>query len=334
MARLTGKIVSGEFRAAPWLTNRHWQTMFPSLPWVSLPNPPLRRELLELPDGDVTAIDWVIAEHEESAPLLIILHGLEGSSDSSYARMLLAVAASRGWRTGVLHFRDCGEQRNRLPRRYHAGDTGDLRYLLDRLRAQLGKSVPLLATGYSLGGNVLLKYLGESADSTPLAAAAAVSVPLDLRVSAQTISNGFSKYYESYLLKRMKSSVAAKFNPDTAAFNWQRVMQSSSFMEFDDAITAPLHGFADKDDYYDRCSANAFLGRIERPTLVIQALDDPFMGPEGLPDERRLAPAVTIEANPQGGHVGFVQAGTPWRPEFYLPDRITRFLADAIQQKA
>lgn len=329
MAQLTGKIMTGPFKAAPWLTGRHWQTVYPSLPGVPIPAPPLRRELLELPDGDVTAVDWLVTDTDAEAPTLTILHGLEGSSASSYARLLLQTAAHRGWRAAVLHFRDCGEQRNRLPRRYHAGDTADLRFWLSRLRKELPDHTPLLAAGYSLGGNVLLKYLGEMGDATPLSATVAVSVPLDLRVSAQTISVGFSKYYENYLLKRMKKSVVSKFNPDTAAFNWQRVMNAGSFMEFDDAITAPLHGFVDKDDYYDRCSAGRFLDRIARPTLVIQALDDPFMAERGIPDEHQLAPAVTIEVSAQGGHVGFIQGGTPWQPEFYLPRRITSFLDQA-----
>lgn len=334
MAQLTGKIVRGDFVAAPWLKGRHAQTIFPSLPGVPVPDPLLRREILELPDGDITAIDWLDAPNPAESPILIILHGLEGSSESSYARMLLAEAAHRGWKAAVLHFRDCGNQRNRLPRRYHAGDTADLRFLLNTLTNQVTTRGPLLATGYSLGGNVLLKYLGEAGDQAPLAAAVAVSVPLDLRVSAESISHGFSKYYENYLLKRMKRSVASKFNPDTASFNWTRVMESSSFMEFDDAITAPLHGFVDKDDYYDRCSASHFLDRVERPTLVIQAADDPFMAERGIPDESRLAPSVTIEVSPAGGHVGFIQGGTPWRPNFYLPERISGFLADAAGLKA
>jgi predicted alpha/beta-fold hydrolase len=334
VADVTGKIVRGDFVAAPWLRGRHAQTIFPSLPGVPVPAPRLRRELLELPDGDITAVDWLAGDFDAGAPVLTILHGLEGSSDSTYARMLLAEAARRGWRAGVLHFRDCGNQRNRLPRRYHAGDTADLRFLLGLLSAQLPGNTPLLAAGYSLGGNVLLKYLGESGDRTPLSAAVAVSVPLDLRVSAESISTGFSKYYETYLLKRMKTSVASKFNPDTAAFNWRRVMDSASFMEFDDAITAPLHGFVDKDDYYDRCSAGAFLNRVTRPTLVIQATDDPFMAERGIPDESRLASPVTIELSPQGGHVGFIHGGSPWRPRFYLPERITVFLAEAAGIRA
>lgn len=334
MAQLTGKIVSGDFAAAPWLKGSHAQTIFPSMPGIPVPRPLLRRELLELPDGDITAIDWLASDAPMDSPILIILHGLEGSSDSTYARMLLAEAASRGWRAGVLHFRDCGNQRNRLPRRYHAGDTADLRFLLKRLRDQLPANTPLLAAGYSLGGNVLLKYLGESGDEAPLSAAVAVSVPLDLRVSAESISQGFSKYYENYLLKRMKTSIASKFNPDTASFNWIRVMESRSFMEFDDAITAPLHGFVDKDDYYDRCSAARFLDRVRRPALVIQALDDPFMAERGIPDESRLSPFVTIEVSAAGGHVGFIQGGTPWRPHFYLPQRITGFLAQSAAEAA
>ena len=307
------------------------QTVFPSLPLLRLPRPPLFREMLELPDGDVTAVDWLTERPSasESSPLLIVLHGLESSAKSTYARQLLHAAAGRGWRAAVLHFRDCGEYRNRLPRRYHAGETSDLRYFLHKLRTD-GHEGPLLAAGYSLGGNVLLKYLGESAADTPLLAAAAVSVPLNLHESAKALSAGVSKFYQHYLLRRMKRSVTRKFNPHTAAFDWEKAMRAATFAEFDDAVTAPLHGFAGKDDYYDRCSSVRFLKTIERPTLVINALDDPFMTPDIIPDESQVSDFVTLEVSERGGHVGFIDGGTPWRPRYYLPRRIVGFLEEEL----
>ena len=303
------------------------QTVFPSLPLLRLPRPPLVREMLELPDGDVTVIDWLteIPSTNETSPLLIVLHGLESSAKSTYARQLLHAAFGCGWRAAVLHFRDCGDYRNRLPRRYHAGETSDLRYFLHKLRTD-GHEGPLLAAGYSLGGNVLLKYLGESAADTPLLAAAAVSVPLNLHESSKALSKGISRFYQNYLLRRMKRSVTRKFNPHTAAFDWNRAMTATTFAEFDDAVTAPLHGFASKDDYYDRCSSVRFLSSIERPTLIINALDDPFMTAEVIPDGSRLSDFVTLEVSERGGHVGFIEGGTPWRPQYYLPGRIIRFL--------
>ena len=177
-----------------------------------------------------------------------------------------------------------------------------------------------------MGGNVLLKYLGESGDDTPLRAATAVCAPLNLHKCAEALEQGFSRLYQRYLLKRMKRSVRRKFDQHTAAFDWDKAMSARTFAEFDDWVTAPLHGFDGMQDYYDRCSSVHFLGDIERPTLVINALDDPFMTPEVIPDADQLSEYVSIEMAAGGGHVGFINGGTPWKPTFYLPDRILSFL--------
>jgi len=321
------RIVRSAFRPARWLQNRHAQTVYPSVPWACRERPALRREVLKLPDGDETAVDWVVETEgtPKSAPLLIILHGLEGSAESTYARMLMQSAVARQWRCCVLHFRDCGDYRNVLPRRYHAGETNDVRYFVAKLERE-GQFGPIVAAGYSLGGNVLLKYLGESGAGCPLKGAAAVCVPLDLHECAEALNIGIARGYQRYLLKRMKRSVARKFDRHTAAFDWQRAMQSKTFAEFDDAVTAPLHGFAGKDDYYDKCSSVNFLKHIERPTLIVNALDDPFMTPDVIPDAAALSPQVTLEVSDHGGHVGFIEGGLPWRPKFYLPERLIGFL--------
>jgi hypothetical protein len=321
------RIRESGFQAAGWLRNRHLQTVFPSIPFLGGPRPQLLREMLELPDGDITAVDWLkeTPKTTESSPLLIVLHGLESSAKSTYARQMLHAASERGWRAAVLHFRDCGDYRNRLPRRYHAGETSDIRYFLRRLRTD-GHEGPLMAAGYSLGGNVLLKYLGESGNDTPLLAAAAVSVPLNLHLSSLALSRGLSRFYQQHLLRRMKRSVRRKFDRHTAAFDWDRAMKATTFADFDDAVTAPLHGFASKDDYYDRCSSIGFLGAIARPTLIINARDDPFMTPDVIPGDERLSASVTLEVSERGGHVGFIEGGVPWRPRYYLPRRIIEFL--------
>ena len=314
-----GRIIDSRFRPAPWLPNRHLQTIFPSLPVPRAPRPPLCRTALDLPDGDVTVVDWLAGSEEpDDRPLLIVLHGLESSAESSYARHLLQAASAQRWRAAVLHFRDCGDYRNRLPRRYHAGETADLRYFLNTLRAD-GHRAPIVAAGFSLGGNVLLKYLGEDANTVPLDAAVAVCVPLNLQACADALTYGFSKVYQRHLLKRMKRSVATKFNPHTAAFDWSRAMRARSFAEFDDAVTAPLHGFSGKDEYYEKCSSLRYLRHVRRPTLIINSRDDPFMSPEMLPTAERLAPEVTLEVSEHGGHVGYVNGGTPWTPQYYLP---------------
>ena len=216
------RIVRSDFRPARWLSNRHAQTVYPSFPWVCRERPALRREVLKLPDGDETAVDWVVETEgtPKSAPLLIILHGLEGSADSTYARMLMHAAVARQWRCCVLHFRDCGDYRNVLPRRYHAGETNDVRYFVAKLERE-GQFGPMVAAGYSLGGNVLLKYLGESGAGCPLKGAAAVCVPLNLHECAEALNIGIARGYQRYLLKRMKKSVARKFNPHTAAFDYR-----------------------------------------------------------------------------------------------------------------
>jgi predicted alpha/beta-fold hydrolase len=321
------RIIPSDFVPARWLRSRHGQTVFPSLPWAWRTRPELRREIVKLPDGDVTAVDWVVETEAtpKTAPLLVILHGLEGSAESSYARMLMHAAAERQWRCCVLHFRDCGDYRNLLPRRYHAGETNDIRYFVEMLEDG-GQFGPVVAAGFSLGGNVLLKYLGEEADETPLRGAAAVCVPLDLHQCAEALDIGFSKTYQKYLLRRMKNAVTYKFDQHTAAFDWHRAMRARTFAEFDDAVTAPLHGFRNKDDYYDKCSSAQFLKDIQRPTLIINALDDPFMTPEVIPDEDQLSEYVTLEVADSGGHVGFIDGGTPWRPSFYLPGRLMEFL--------
>ncbi len=322
------RYLPSSFRPARWLRHRHLQTIYTSLPWAYRHRPRTHREILELPDGDATAVDWAVANDElpPTSPLLVILHGLESSAQSAYARMLMHAATARGWHCCVMHFRDCGDYSNRLPRRYHAGETNDVRYFLSELQGS-EKYGPIVAAGYSLGGSVLLKYLGEAAGTTPLRAACAVCVPLDLHKSAEALNIGFSIVYQRHLLKRMKKALRAKFDRHTAAFDWQRAMSATTFAEFDDAVTAPLHGFEGMNDYYDRCSSRHFLNGIDRPTLIINALDDPFMTPDVVAELGAVADAVTIELSENGGHVGFIDGGTPWNPHYYLPDRITGFLA-------
>ena len=319
---------SADFEAPIWLANRHAQTIFPSTPLCRVARPGFRRELIELPDGDFVEADWTAAADDPLRPLVILLHGLEGSSESSYARMMMLEVIRRGWSGVVLHFRGCGGSSNRLPRRYHAGDTDDLRFFLETLRDKHPRR-PILAIGYSLGGNVLLKFLGESADASPLDAAVAVSVPYSLHDSARALATGGARFYQRFLLGNMRRSMRIKYTPELSPFNWDAALRADNFYDFDDIVTAPLHGFAGADDYYTRSSSKQFLKRIATRALLIGALDDPFMFPESYPRADELSDSIETAFSSTGGHVGFVY-GTPVRPRYWLPERISGFFCDVL----
>ena len=307
-----------------WRRNSHLQSILPKffLPHPRIPD--LERERLELPDGDFVDLDWVGGDRHAPGPLVLILHGLEGSAESHYARNLLAALEALDWPSGVLHFRGCSGEPNRLTRSYHAGDTGDLAWILERLN-EPGRRIYL--AGFSLGGNVLLKYLGEQQARAPVAGAVAVSVPFDLQDSAAALNEGFSRFYRWHLLGRMRQKLKDRYpGGHNAPFSWKQAMAARSFYEFDDAVTAPLHGFGTAAHYYQVCSSGRYLASIKVPTLLIQAADDPFMTPAALPEPGRLPDCVTLDLTRHGGHVGFVDGGTPWRPESSLTPRIVRFL--------
>lgn len=325
---MSGKIVQSAFSPPSWLRNPHLQTILPSMPLAWTRPVALRREILILPDGDETAVDWASSGDQTDKPLLVILHGLEGSARSSYAQMLMSAALQAGFETCVLNFRDCGDYRNKLPRRYHAGETADVAFFIDQQRAR--RSGPIVAAGFSLGGNVLLKYLGEEPRRERLAAAVGVCVPLDLQVCADALKVGGSRIYQRYMIGNMKKAMRGKFSEETAPFDWRRAEAALTFDEFDDAVTAPLHGFAGKDDYYGRCSSRQYLRNIDTPTLVVNALDDPFMGESMLPEERELSGQVTLELSQHGGHVGFIEGGRPGQWHYFLPQRVMRFLLPRI----
>lgn len=317
------------FQPPGWLTNRHAQTLFTSSPLCRPPSPRWRREIVELPDGDFVEAHWQDPAGAAAGVTLVLLHGLEGSSDATYARMLAPAAAERGWRLVVLHARDCGERRNRLPRRYHAGETGDLRHFMGRLAAT-GPDDRFIAAGYSLGGNMLLKYLGEEGAESPFAAAAAVSVPFDLQDSADALNRGFSRFYRWYLLRRMKTAMKRKFTPDSAPFDWEAAVRARDFVAFDDIVTAPLHGFRDAAHYYGECSSGRYLGAVRTPTLILNARDDPFMSPAAIPEAAELPEAIRLEITEAGGHIGFVTGRVPWRPAYWLPARLLDWFDRAL----
>lgn len=225
-----------------------------------------------------------------------------------------------------MHFRGCSGTPNRLARSYHSGETGDLDTIV-RLLVAREPNCPLALIGFSLGGNVLLKWLGEQAATVPVQCAVAVSVPFRLNLAAQRLNRGGSRLYQAYLLHKLRRALLAKRQHVALPISpeWDRL---DSFRAFDDAVTAPLHGFTGVDDYYTRASSLPYLQRIACPTLILHAADDPFMTPAVLPTENQLSDAVRLELSPQGGHVGFVAGRLPWQPRFWLEERIPAFLAE------
>lgn len=314
-------IRTAAFQPAWWLRNRHAQTL-----WASVirrgPDIRLRRERLELPDGDFLDLDWA----GEQGPIVLVLHGLEGSSRSRYARGLLCAIRARGWRGVLMHFRGCSGMPNRLDRGYHSGETGDLAAVVATLRAR-EPDTPICAVGYSLGGNVLLKWLGESGAANPLAAAVAVSVPFQLDDAARTLEHGFARVYQWSLLRRMRRSLRRKFRRRASPIELEGLRALRTFRAFDDYVTAPLHGFAGVDDYYQRSSSRQYLGGIAIPTLILHARDDAFMTRAAIPQAQELSASVTLELSSYGGHVGFVSGACPWRPSYWLEQRIPAHLA-------
>lgn len=310
------------FKPAWWLSNNHLQTLWPTLCRRSINNLRIKRERFELPDGDFVDLDWL---GNAGTPIVIILHGLEGSIDSPYAKGMLRAISHQGWRGVLMHFRCCSGERNRLPRTYHSGETGDINTVVEALTMR-EPGVPLAALGFSLGGNVLLKWLGESGKSNLLKAAIAVSVPFELDKSVDRINQGFSKLYQWYLLKSLHDKVQWKFHGEVAPVTIPPLSTLHTIRDFDEAITAPLHGFTNAEEYYAKSSCRQYLRDIHVPTLLVQAKDDPFMTIDLLPTARELSSAITLELTDKGGHVGFVSGALPWRAEYWLEKRVPMFL--------
>ncbi len=303
---------TNNFKPAWWLRDAHLQTLWPALLRRPIKNLELKRERIELPDGDFIDLDWT----EGSGPIVILLHGLEGSIDSSYAKGMLRALQNNHCRGVFLNFRGCSGEANRLSRAYHSGETNDLNTIVHLLKAR-EPTTPLAAVGFSLGGNVLLKWLGETKKENPLKAAVAISVPFELHKAILRVNRGFSRIYQWHLLKCLQKKMKLK-SVSTEQFG--------SLRDFDDHITAPLHGFKDSNDYYIRCSSRQFVPHIAVPTLLLQAKDDPFMTEDVVPTLQELPPHVTLEISEYGGHVGFVSGHFPWNPIYWLESRVPAFL--------
>lgn len=313
------------YRAPKWLPGGHAQTIYPLL--IKPAPPPYRRERWETPDGDFIDLDWLDGKAE--APLLLLFHGLEGSSSSHYATALMAAVQARGWSGVVAHFRGCSGEINRLPRAYHSGDSDEVDWVLRRLRQQYPKRT-IYATGVSLGGNALLKWLGEREflAGDVINAAAAVCAPLDLSICGHHLGQGFNKVYTQHFLQTLKRSAAEKWGRFPGLFDLQRMRQARSLYEFDDVVTGPLHGYLGADDYWQRASAKPLLRGIRLPTLLLNAQNDPFLPAHALPHEHELSAKVTPDYPREGGHVGFVSGSLPGRLD-WLPQRLFHFFDHA-----
>jgi len=323
------------YSPAWWIPGGHLQTLWGKL-FRRQKRASTTLERWDTPDGDFVEVHRLAGP--KRGPRLILLHGLEGTVRSHYAQGLLGEASRRGWAADLLIFRSCGPEMNRTRRFYHSGETSDLAFVVDRIVEQF-PAAPIALAGVSLGGNVLLKFLGERGVDLPpqLTAAAAISVPFDLARSSRRVNRGFSRIYQRFFLKSLTRKVRQKvlLFPDLAAP--EKISSLRTLEDFDDVITAPLHGYRDAVDYYTRASSLHSLAAIRLNTLLLSAVDDPMLPPEVLDEVREAArdnPALHVEVVSKGGHAGFVTGSVPWRPFYYAEYRVGEFFAARFEQAA
>jgi predicted alpha/beta-fold hydrolase len=286
-----------------------------------------KRERWDTPDGDFIDVDRLPGD--ANAPLVVVFHGLEGGSGSHYAGALARELGRRGWRGAVAHFRGCSGEPNRLPRAYHSGDTEEIGWILRRLAAE-SRGTPLFAAGVSLGGNALLKWLGEDADARQvLAAAAAISAPVDLMAAGDALGRGLNLVYTRAFLATMRPKAEEKLARFPGLFDGEAMRRARTLREFDNAVTAPLHGFRDTDDYWTRASSKPVLRRIQVRTLVLNARNDPFLPADALPGPSEVSVAVRLELPDEGGHAAFVSAPFPGDIG-WMPARVATFFEEAL----
>lgn len=321
------------FRPAWWCSGPHAQTLWGAL-WRPVPSVPVRRERWDTPDGDFLDVDLV--EASPGAPALIVLHGLEGSSRSKPVVGFLAAARQLGWAAFGVNFRSCSGEPNRLRRAYHGGDSAELSWIVDRVIA-LDPSRPIGCVGVSLGANVILKYLGELGARVPpqVRVAGAISAPFDLGISARYLEQGPGRIYMHNLVGGLKRRTFVKLARYPDVVDRARLRAVRTLGEFDDLVTAPLHGFADSRDYWHASSSIRRLPAIERPTLLINAKDDPFFPALALPTRAvRENPSLTAEFVPAGGHAGFLSGACPGVPIPWAEQRTIAFLRDHLSPTA
>jgi uncharacterized protein len=315
------------YTAPSWLPGGHLQTIYPAK-CIPKPKVAYRRERWPTPDGDFIDVDFV--DGKPGQPFVVLFHGLEGSSDSHYARAMMAQVTALGWSGAVPHFRGCSGELNQAPRFYHSGDAGEVDWIIRRMHAMRSSQHPgakFYAAGVSLGGNALLRWLGESQQQAGIVdAACAVSAPLDLAGGGAALSRGFNMIYTRVFLETLKPKCMQKLQQFPGLFDRDTMLRARNLYEFDNIVTAPLHGFRDTDDYWNRASAKHVLSDITVPTLVLNAKNDPFLPAHHLPQS--ASPSVTLEYPEHGGHVGFAIGGPPGKLH-WLPQRVIDFLQAA-----
>lgn len=327
------------FRPTRWLPGGHLQTLFSPL-FRAKPKLKRQRERITLEDGDFIDLDWYGPQGEQTR-CAILLHGLTGSSSSLYILGQQQALAAQGWQSVAVNWRGCSGEPNHRARGYHSGASEDLADIVKQLAVRYPDK-PLAAVGYSLGGNVLLKYLGETGRYNPLSGAVAVSVPFRLDHCADRIGQGFSRVYQARFLRDLRRYVESKQSSFRQQGRQEELARLSAletlegmktFWDFDGRVTAPLHGFESADAYYQRCSSAFFVDAIQVPTLIVHAKDDPFIYPHSVPTADMLPGCVALELFPSGGHVGFIE-GSPWRPRYYLEHRLPAWLNAQVPHAA
>jgi predicted alpha/beta-fold hydrolase len=318
------RVPAGPYVAPAWLPGGHLQTIVPAR-FVPLPDVGYRRERWDAPDGDFVDLDFALPEPVgDAAPIVVLFHGLEGDSRSHYARSVMRAFADRGWRSLVAHFRGCSGEMNRLPRAYHSGDSEEGDWILRRAHARWPQA-RLHAVGISLGGNMLAKWLGErQEDARFVTAAASVGAPLDLAAGGAALARGFNRVYTTMFLATLRPKALAKVQRFPGIADAGRLRASRNLYEFDNAYTAPVHGFRDTDDYWRRASGKPWLGGVRVPHLVLNARNDPFVPAASLPAPREVARDVQLEQPAGGGHIGFAIGAPPGQLDF-LPQRLLDF---------
>jgi uncharacterized protein len=311
------------YPAPRWLPGGHLQTVYPAT-CIARPVVAYRRERWDTPDGDFIDVDFI--DGKQGQPYVVLFHGLEGSSNSHYCRALMAQLTTLGWSGAIPHFRGCSGELNHAPRFYHSGDVAEIDWILRRLHAcaQQKQAGRFYATGVSLGGNALLRWLGESQHHAEIVdAACAISAPLDLAAGGAALSSGLNLFYTRAFLKSLKPKCEQKLQQFPALFDRDAMLRSNNLYDFDNIVTAPLHGYRNTEDYWTRASAKQVIHDITVPTLVLNAQNDPFLPPRYLP--RTAAPCVMLDYPQHGGHVGFATGVPPGKLD-WLPQRMLHFL--------